>query len=149
MKLTIMRTTVLCCLFLTSCGTQFNRKWAKAKTSVFSDQTSRIEGPWVGTWLSKGTGHTGKLRCVVGPALNSEGDHLFTYRATWKGFLSATFKATHRVKPDGKGHQFSGEHSLPNWAGGNYHYDGTTQMGRFEATYRCEKDHGSFSMKRP
>ena len=149
MNMAIMRTTVLLCVLLTSCGTRFNRQWKEAQSSNSRSVKSNIEGAWEGTWLSEGTGHEGKLRCVVGPALNSEGDHLFTYHATWKGFLNGTFKANHRVRKQGAGFRFAGHHELPEWAGGNYRYEGTTREGRFEATYRCEKDHGSFSMKRP
>ena len=144
MKNLTLAIALLGTLLLTSCGTAFRRQWSSAPTPP-----SGIEGRWEGTWHSEGTGHRGTLRCIVGPALNQEGDHLFAYRATWGSFLSGTFKANHRVTAGKTDLRFTGKHELASWAGGTYQYDGTVRKGQFEATYRCEKDHGTFSMKRP
>lgn len=143
----ILPLLAVCPALLSSCSTQFNRLWRDAAKTTPPAQT--IEGCWEGKWNSVGTGHTGKLRCVVGPATNSEGDHAFTYHATWGHFLSGSFASTHRVRQSASSFAFQGTHKMPEWAGGTYDYHGTVKNGRFEATYHCAKDHGSFEMTRP
>ena len=136
-----------CMMLLASCNTQFNRKWNEAGKT--SPPAGRIEGRWEGTWHSVGTGHTGTLRCVVGPATNAAGDHPFTYGATWWHLLSGSFETTHRVKRAGRSFVFHGTHEMPAWAGGTYTYDGAVKDGRFHASYTSTRDHGSFDMTRP
>ena len=136
-----------CALVLTSCGTQFRREWEKAANSV--PPTGSIEGRWEGTWHSRATGHTGKLRCLVGPPCNAEGDHTFTYWANWQHVLSASFKSSHRVKQSGSTIRFRGTHEMPAWVGGTYSYDGKLEKGKFCAEYRSAGDQGTFEMCRP
>lgn len=80
--------------------------------------------------------------------LNAKGDHEFFYHATWMGFLSGGYKATHQVQTKGDVHSFKGEHKMPDWAGGLYHYDGTIQGNEFKAAYKSSADNGSYTMKR-
>lgn len=146
MKKLILR-LVLCSLALglTSCAMGFKRDWRQA---VKEGPKPGVEGAWKGTWLSHSNGHTGDLRCVVGPDLGG-GEREFHYYATWKGFLSAAFKANHTVKAEKDGtHSFTGHHDMPKWAGGRYQYDGTVKSDEFDATYKCSMDHGVFGMKR-
>lgn len=105
-------------------------------------------GRWEGTWQSDASGHHGKLRCVVAHPSNNKGDHEFFYHATWMGFLSGGYKATHNVQRKGRIYVFSGQHKMPDWAGGLYHYDGTISNGEFKAHYKSSADHGTYSMKR-
>jgi hypothetical protein len=138
---------VLCYLLfsLTSCATGFRSAWRDALAEGHRDG---VEGAWEGTWLSHFNGHTGKLRCVVGPDLG-DGEHQFHYFATWKGFLSAGFRSRHRVVKDGGSElSFSGYHDMPKWAGGRYSYRGRVDGVDFRATYRSSMDNGVFSMKR-
>lgn len=95
------------------------------------------------------TGHTGKLRCVVGSPTTAEGDHAFTYWATWGPFFRASFAALHRVHQKGDTFSFAGEHKMPTWVGGVYSYKGTVDGKGFKATYRSSKDNGVFEMNRP
>lgn len=111
-----------------------------------------IEGRWEGTWHSDVNGHHGALRCIVGPAINKQGDREFTYNAVWKRVLSGSFRSVHRVKqapPPCPAVVFSGTHQMPDWAGGLYHYDGGADGKRFTADYNSATDHGKFEMKRP
>lgn len=128
---------------LPSCGFAFRSAWKKAPV------TSGAEGKWKGTWLSDATGHHGDLLCAVSGAKNAQGDHEFFYHATWMTILSGSYKAMHNVQKQKDGsHVFKGEHKMPNWAGGLYHYEGTIKGDEFKANYRCSMDHGTYTMKR-
>lgn len=130
---------------LSSCAAGFRSDW---KQAIKEGPKPGVEGAWEGTWLSHSNAHTGKLRAVVGPDLGN-GVHDFHYHATWKGFLSAAFKAQHTVKEKKDGtHTFAGHHDMPKWAGGRYQYDGKVVGDDFRATYKCSMDHGVFSMNR-
>lgn len=128
---------------LPSCGFAFRSAWKKASAS------DAVAGRWEGTWHSDGTGHQGTLRCVVSVPPNAKGGHQFFYQATWKKILSGSYKAVHAVKAQKDGtYTFSGEHKMPDWAGGLYHYEGTIKGDEFHANYRCAMDHGSYTMRR-
>ena len=92
-------------------------------------------------------GHHGKLRCVVGsPSVGQ--DVPFFYHATWKSILSGGFKSMHHVSKKGGTYVFKGDHVMPEWAGGKYHYEGTIQGDDFNACYESAMDRGTFTMKR-
>ena len=128
---------------LPSCGFAFRSAWKKAPV------TSGVEGKWEGTWLSDASGHHGALRCVVDCSKGKPGDHEFFYHATWKSILSGSYKSIHTVKKQKDGSfVFKGEHKMPDWAGGLYHYEGTIKGDEFKADYRCSMDNGTYTMKR-
>lgn len=131
---------------LPSCGFAFRSAWKKAPV------TSGVEGKWEGTWLSDATGHTGTLRCVIfapNPKTTKTTSHEFFYHATWKKILSGSYKAIHFVQKQKDGsYTFKGEHKMPNWAGGLYHYEGTIKGDEFKACYQCSMDKGTYTMKR-
>ncbi|MCX6850408.1 MAG: hypothetical protein NTY98_15925 [Verrucomicrobia bacterium] len=128
---------------LPSCGFAFRSAWKKAPAA------SGAYGKWAGTWHSDATGHCGTLRCVVSVPPNSKGGHEFFYHATWKKILSGSYKAIHGVKEHKDGTcTFTGEHKIPNWAGGLYQYEGTIKGDEFKANYRCSMDNGTYTMKR-
>jgi len=134
---------------LSSCGSEFRSAWKKAPV------TQGAEGKWEGTWLSAVNGHHGNLRCVVDNAHHTQlspdrhVDHEFFYHATWKGFLSGSYKAEHQVRRQKDGsYVFKGEHKMPDWAGGLYHYHGTIKGDDFNACYKSSADKGTFTMKR-
>jgi hypothetical protein len=132
-------------LLLSSCSMTFHREW---RAAVKQGPKPGVEGAWQGTWKSDVNGHHGRLRAVVGPVKNAEGDHAFRYHATWGNILSGSYLTDHRVK-DGKGSStFTGQHDMPNWAGGRYTYCGTVKGDEFNACYQCAKDKGTFQMKR-
>lgn len=130
---------------LSSCSIGFNREW---KAALKKGPQPGVEGAWEGTWQSDVNGHHGQLRSVVDPAKNAEGDHTFHYHATWAGFLTGTFHADHRVKPEKDHLQFQGQHTMPDWAGGLYTYKGTIKGDEFSASYDCALDNGTFQMTR-
>lgn len=132
-------------LVLSSCSLSFKREWAAA---LKAGPGKGVEGAWEGTWTSEATGHHGRLRCVVSPTVNSQGDHTFHYHATWGGILSGSYRANHRVTRQQAGFIFKGQHRMPDWAGGLYTYDGTVRGDEFKAAYECAKDEGSYEMKR-
>jgi len=127
---------------LPSCNSEFRNAWRAAPT------TEGVNGRWEGTWLSAANGHHGKLRCAVSGS-KGQVNHQFFYHATWKSILSGSYKAIHQVvqKKDGT-YIFKGDHQMPEWAGGKYHYEGTIKGDDFNACYECAKDRGTFTMKR-
>jgi len=140
----LLRHAVLALLLtlLSSCGSDFRSAWKKAPV------TAGVAGKWQGTWLSEANGHHGDLRCVVsGP--KGEQSYQFFYHATWKSILSGSYKAMHNVRQQKDGrYLFKGEHKMPDWAGGLYHYTGTIKGDDFNASYESAMDRGTFTMKR-
>ena len=130
---------------LSSCGSHFNKAWKTATTGPIANNS--IEGPWVGSWLSRGNGHHGELKCVVQPDTRGNGDHTFLYHATWAGALSGNFESVHHVKQHGGEASFTADSHLGVY--GQFHAEGTIKNGQFKATYRAAGDHGIFEMKRP
>jgi hypothetical protein len=147
---------LVCCL--PSCGFAFRSAWKKGGYAVSptgpaiaagASSHSLPQSKWAGTWLSDASGHHGALRCVTSNTMNGMGDHEFFYHATWKTILSGSYKAVHRVQKQKDGtYTFTGEHKMPNWAGGLYHYEGTIKGDEFKASYRCSMDNGTYTMKR-
>ncbi len=136
-------------ILLPSCGSDFRAAWKKAPV------TEAVEGKWEGTWLSAANGHHGKLRCVVsephmpGKFFAVEGDHTFHYHATWMKILSGSYRAVQNVQKQKNGtYIFKGEHKMPDWAGGLYHYEGTIKGDNFNACYESAMDRGTYTMKR-
>lgn len=128
---------------LPSCGTAFRAAWKEAPAS------DGVSGKWDGAWTSEATGHHGRLQCVIQGPENKQGDHTFFYRATWMKILSGTYKTTHRVVKEKDGSfRFKGEHKMPDWAGGLYHYDGSIKGDEFKAGYKSSADNGTYTMKR-
>lgn len=130
-------------LALTHCSANFNRAWAKATTSAHQG----IEGPWVGSWLSHHNGHSGELRCVVGPDSKGNGDRLFMYHAIWGGVLSGNFNSVHHVTQKGGITHFTADSDLGTY--GQFHADGTIKDGVFKASFKAAGDYGVFEMHRP
>jgi hypothetical protein len=139
--------TFLTTALLSSCSMTFKREWREA---VKAGPKPGVEGAWSGTWKSDVNGHHGRLRAVVGPVKNAEGDHDFRYHATWANIVSGSYLAQHRVQParDKSGSTFTGQHDMPKWAGGRYTYSGTVKGDEFSACYQCAKDKGTFTMTR-
>lgn len=138
-------TALLLSLLLASCSTGFRREWRQA---VAAGPQRGATGAWEGTWRSHVNGHHGRLRAVVSPPQNSAGDHHFHYHATWAKILSGSFRAGHRVSPSKHGLSFAGNHRMPDWAGGEYRYEGRIDGDQFEACYSSGKDRGVFTMER-
>ncbi|MFM2168646.1 MAG: hypothetical protein RIS79_3017 [Verrucomicrobiota bacterium] len=138
LRLALVAISLVC---LPSCGTAFRKAWNHAPAS------QGVEGKWEGTWLSAVNGHTGTLKCVVS-APTGKGDHEFFYRATWKKILSGSYKAVHHVEKKSGSHVFKGDHQMPDWAGGKYHYEGTVKGDEFSACYESAMDRGSYMMRR-
>jgi len=128
-------------LLLTSCGTGFQKTWEAANA-----QPKSIEGRWEGSWLSGANGHTGKLRCVVGPEQNG-GTREFHYFATWGKVFRGSFNAVHEVTEKGGATAFKAKHDIGKR--GTFHAEGTITPNDFHASYRAAGDHGTFVMKRP
>ncbi len=143
---------VLCLLTgLSSCGTEFRKAQPRPANSpniCLPLHPPAVAGRWDGAWHSEATGHQGRLRCVVTGPVNQAGDHEFFYHATWMGFLSGGYKATHQVRKEGATYVFKGQHKMPDWAGGLYHYEGKIQGNEFKADYKSSADHGTYTMKR-
>ncbi|MBK8092159.1 MAG: hypothetical protein IPK32_09315 [Verrucomicrobiaceae bacterium] len=132
--------TVLLLTLMPACSQSFKKAWKNPPSS------SAVNGKWEGTWVSAANGHHGRLRAVVAESATG---HDFHYHATWGGFLSGSFKSPHKVVRQKNGrYRFEGDHAMPEWAGGKYHYAGTIRGDDFNACYECAKDRGTFTMKR-
>ncbi|MBL9133738.1 MAG: hypothetical protein JNG86_21185 [Verrucomicrobiaceae bacterium] len=138
---------------LPSCGISFRSAWKNAPAG------EGVDGKWEGTWVSTASGHTGKLRAVVSdlstPANLGAGQakggvpHQFHYHCTWRGILSAAFKTEQQVVKRKNGtYTFKGDHKMPNWVGGTYHYEGTVKGDDFNACYESGLDRGTCTMQR-
>lgn len=136
----------LCLVGLASCATpNFDRAW-KAAVAKGSPAQS-IEGPWVGTWTSNATGHTGHLRCLV-TENKVAARHDFHYWAQWKVFQT-DYHAAYPVSRSGSRWSFQGQSDLGFLGGGVYTHIGEATPETFKASYQSAKDHGVFSMTRP
>ncbi len=133
--------SVLVLTVLPSCSSAFHKAWDHPPAA------HGISGKWEGTWLSAVNGHHGELRCVVSGPKGGQ-NYRFHYHATWKSILSGSYKAIHQVQKKGTSYIFQGDHPMPDWAGGLYHYEGTVQGDAFNARYECAKDRGTFTMQR-
>lgn len=136
---------LLTATLLSSCSMTFKREW---RAALKAGPKPGLEGAWEGSWQSATNGHHGRLRAVVSPKKNAEGDHDFRYHATWANIVSGSYLAQHRVKPGKDASTFTGLHDMPKWAGGRYTYSGTVKGDEFSACYECAKDKGSYTMKR-
>lgn len=132
-------------VLLSSCSLSFKKEW---KAALKAGPQPGLVGAWEGEWKSESTSHHGRLRSVVGPEKNNEGDHPFHYHATWAGILSGSYRTDHRAQKKGKHWIFKGQHRMPSWAGGLYTYEGTVDGDEFSARYDCEFDEGTFRMTR-
>lgn len=136
---------------------RFERDWRRAVAAPRAMAPSphgaeaRMDGAWVGTWSSEGTGHRGALRCVVegvAPAGNAAAEAEFTYHARWSLF-AGTFPTRQQVRREGGGgYRSTGSWTLPRWAGGRYDYDITIRDNQFTGTWKSAKDRGAFAMTR-
>ena len=107
------------------------------------------EGAWTGTWTSTGTGHSGRLRCVITVEPGGSGEEAtFSYHATW-GIFSGAFptRQTLRRGADG-GFRSAGVWTLPAWAGGRYDYDLTLRGNRLTGTWKSAHESGTMEMTR-
>ena len=124
----------------------YEYRWHQAASSAAPEG---IEGTWDGTWQSEVNGHHGRLRCIIGPAIDDSSHHPFRYRATWMRFLSGGYRAEHQVTPIAPDQwTFSGQHQLPNWAGGLYQYEGTIHDDTMSVRYDCAIDRGHYELTR-
>lgn len=130
---------------LTSCGTAFHQPWKQALAKPVP--AASIEGPWTGYWKSGANGHSGDLRCIVGPA-QAGASRDFYYHATWgMGLFRGSFQAQHDVVESGGKATFTASRSIQRH--GFFQAQGTITPGEFRATYRAAGDHGEFVLKRP
>lgn len=147
-------------LMVSGCA-RFERDWRRAVGPGVSGASGTSgkrgggmqEGAWTGTWTSPGTGHSGKLRCVIGAAESTAdgaavAEAAFTYHATWSIF-SGTFPTRQPVQLAKDGSVRSiGTWTLPGWAGGRYDYDMTIRGNRCTGTWKSARDSGSLEMAR-
>jgi len=148
---------VLAALLLAGCA-GFERDWKRVEAGTGSRAQAAPAGAWTGTWTSAGTGHQGRLRCLVSdseraPAIPADGapgtQATFTYHATW-GIFSGTFPTQQPiVRQPGGGVRSTGAWTLPKWAGGRYDYDIAIAGEDFRGTWKGGGDTGTFEMRRP
>jgi hypothetical protein len=131
-------------LQLAGCASpEFASGWRQAKASP----PTGIEGAWEGTWRSEGTGHQGKLRCLVSPSAHDPQAYHFKYWASWATVFSGNFDVTYHVTPENGAYAVSGESDLGPF--GIFSHQGQVSKDRFHATFRSDKEAGVFEMTRP
>jgi hypothetical protein len=143
-------------LVLAGCA-GFEREWrrglavappATARPTAPQTTAGPVEGAWTGTWTSTGTGHSGRLRCVIAGPVDDSGQAFFSYHATW-GIFSGAFPTRQPVRRAADGSVRSvGVWTLPRWAGGRYEYDLTLQGNRLTGTWKSALDSGAMEMTR-
>ncbi|MFV1994279.1 MAG: hypothetical protein ACC661_02490 [Verrucomicrobiales bacterium] len=134
--------------FIAGCASpDFAASWKKTSTTPPPES---IEGAWEGSWTSLGSGHTGRLRCLVTRAPETSPQaYNFHYWASWAKVLSGEFQVTYEVEQDGDLYRFSGEQDLGKMLGGVFTHTGEATRDRFEASYEARVDHGTFVLSRP
>ena len=129
------------------------RATAQPPTAPTAAPARAQEGAWTGMWSSTGTGHSGKLRCLVKVIPSEESGPLekaqFTYHAVW-GVFSGVFQTTQPIEPQKNDSlRSAGSWKLPRWAGGQYDYDMSLTGSRFEGSWTGGGDTGTFQLARP
>lgn len=124
---------------------RFHTLWREALADA--RPTDSILGPWIGSWESDPSGHTGALRCVVRSVDDRRLDAAF-YAVFWKVFWM-TYAPELRCRPVENGYEIRGSWRLPGPFGGDFSYEGTITPTDFRARYRAAGDHGTFRMRRP
>lgn len=146
---------VLSCLFLTGVGllascSSFDRDWEVARAGTPADAETPA-GAWEGRWKSESTGHAGELRAIISRAGDDgDGANRYTARfhATWGSVFSSEYSLPLRAKPAEDGGWVLDGHADLGWMWGRYDFEGRVEDSVFRATYRTEKNHGSFEMTR-
>jgi hypothetical protein len=134
---------------MAGCATPgFDRDYRRAVAEYAAGGAEGIEGPWEGRWLSEGSGHEGRLRCLVRAEEGEEGRHEFRYWASWGKIFRGTFPVQFPVEKrlDGS-YGVTGEASLGRW--GSYRQEGEVREGVFEARYEAMRERGVMEMARP
>lgn len=124
---------------------RFQRLWKEAVSGPLPED--RVLGPWVGSWLSEPSGHTGSLRCIVRD-VDSESFRAAFHAVYWKVFWM-TYEPRLDCHPVADGYQLRGAWKLPGPFGGEFAYEGIVTPSAFRARYRSVGDHGTFELRRP
>ncbi len=106
-------------------------------------QAASPVGNWRGFWSSRSTGHQGPLRARVRQTSPD------TYRAVFVGRFAGVVPFVYPAKLErvpGTCHCYTSSQRLPLM--GTYRMTATVTPGRFHATFRSRKDHGTFDMSR-
>jgi hypothetical protein len=126
------------------CVCTFERDWhAAQRCPIAGDQ---FAGLWEGTWESHYNGHNGKLRAIITNC--GHGQYHARYHATFAFVVPYAYDTVHSAVQQAGVTYFSGQQDLGCLAGGLYHYSGYADGSTFVASYRADKDHGVFRMRR-
>jgi hypothetical protein len=141
----------------------FDRDWKRGATSSAVAPSAAAPAPdpagrWQGSWHSEGTGHSGKLRAIVGraPTRFAPGRSAYEVRfdAVWGGVFRFGETVTLRVAPvpatatQPAGFTFDDIHDAGWLGGGVYEFKGAVTDDTFTCRYQGKHDHGTFEMKR-
>ncbi len=128
----------------TGCSS-FGRAWRQA--GELPTPADSPAGRWEGRWVSEATGHHGRLRAVLTP----EAPDIYRthFRARYAGFLTFGYTVRLHTTRENGTFQFQGEADLGKFAGGRYTYRGYATRTNLFSTYRSQRDHGRFELRRP
>ena len=134
-------------LLVSACAacSSFHREWKAAAAQP--QPPDSIEGCWDGKWKSNRNGHTGRLRCLI--TRTNDEQYGARFHANYLKILRFGYTVPLKVRQVAGVSHFEGQADLGQFAGGIYHYEGEAGSDRFVSTYRSERDHGVFEMKRP
>ena|SRR5687768_14180644 len=139
---------ILAALVFAGGCSSFDRDFKAARAASQLHPAPSIGGAWEGRWRSENGHGSGKLRCLLTPL--SEGAYQARFKATYLGFLKATYNVTLRgAGQEGEAVLLAGEEDLGFFAGGKYQYRGRVTPTGFSCTYDSKHDRGTFTLMRP
>jgi hypothetical protein len=121
----------------------FDRLWRESETR--GGQADEYAVRWQGEWISEVNQHHGDLRCLL--RRNGPTQMEARFSAVFARWLRVCYTALLTADASGDALRLKGESDLGMLAGGIYQYEGELNRDRFECTYRCKYDHGTFRLK--
>lgn len=141
-KQNAMGCAAIAILIVAGCNANFEKQWSAA---MRIQPAEPILGCWDGTWNSKSTGHSGRLRMIVAKV---DSGYQANFLAVYGGVFS--FGMTIPLEPEQSGDKttFRSDHDL-GWMWGKFKWNGQFTPEQFEADYDSVADKGTFTLKRP
>jgi hypothetical protein len=127
---------------LTANCRDFHGQW----TTALDAPAHSVAGRWEGEWISAATGHRGRLRGVIDA--RDPARWTVWFRAEYSGIFRACYSTEFAARPEGDRWTFSGGSNLGALAGGEYTYAGSATETSLICTYRSNRDHGEFRLRK-
>jgi hypothetical protein len=142
-RLSLIRSVSHTLAALFNSSADFRREWKRY------DAASRgggIEGRWQGEWISEVNGHHGELKGAI--TKSPPAGYKSVFQATFSKILHVCYEVVLSAREQEDAVELEGQADLGRLAGGVYRYKGRASPERFDCSYECKYDHGTFRMKR-